>query len=168
MKIDLRIPLWISIIGYLLFFVMIVGFTVFLPWIVPVSLIVGAVIVGLIAWGVHKRILRWPIAIVIGVIALIFFFLAFRGFIVLVETQILGKIFLLSGLIGLVIIFLGRKNREIQEFEKFIGFETPLKRLSKNSKYLANRIFDPKKIWSNIYHPKPKSVLTRKKRRFRL
>ena len=129
MKIGVRIPLWISIIGYLLFFVMIVGFTVFLPWIVPVSLIVGAIIVGLIAWGVHKRILRWPIAIAIGIIALIFFFLAFRGLIVLVETQILGKLFLLSGLIGLAILFLGRPNKEIQEFEKFIGFETPLKRL---------------------------------------
>ncbi len=156
-----------SILGYLLFFVMIVGFTVFLPWIVPVSLIIGAIIVGIMAWGVHRRALNWLTAILMGLVALVFFILAFRGFIVFVETQVSGRLFLLAGIAGLVIIFLGRQRREIEEFEKFIGFETPLNRLNKNSRYLAAAIFDFKKLWSSIYHPKPKSRLSNKKKRKR-
>ena len=76
MKFSIRIPLWVSIIGYLLFFVMIVGFTVFLPWIVPVSLIIGAFLIGLIAWGIHKRVMNWLMFIVMVLVAFIFFFRA--------------------------------------------------------------------------------------------
>ncbi|MCL4447733.1 MAG: hypothetical protein M0Z77_04995 [Thermoplasmatales archaeon] len=168
MKIPFRIPLWISVLGYLLFFVMIVGFTVFLPWIVPVSLIIGAIIIGLMAWGVHKEVLNWLTAILMGTVAAVFFFLAFRGFMVFVETHVSGKIFLLAGIIGLTIIFLGRQRKEIKEFERFIGFQTPLKGLQRNSRYLAGAVIDLEKLWSRIYHPKPKSKLNSKKRRKRL
>ena len=61
MKFSIRIPLWVSVIGYLLFFVMIVGFTVFLPWIVPVSLIIGAFLIGLIAWALTHQVVLFII-----------------------------------------------------------------------------------------------------------
>lgn len=166
MKFSIRIPLWVSIIGYLLFFVMIVGFTVFLPWIVPVSLIIGAFLIGLIAWGIHKRVMNLLMFIVTVLVAFIFFFLASKGFVLFVETNVLGKIFLIAGISGLAIIFLGRENREIREFERFIGFESPLKGLRKNSKYVAGTFFDFRSVWSKIYHPSPKSKLRVKKKKF--
>ncbi len=164
MRVTFPVPLWLSIIGYVLFFAMIIGFTVFLPWIVPVSLIIGAFIIGLLAWGVHKRRVNLLVGIVMSAVAAIFFILAFRGFVLFVETQPEGKGFLIAGILGLAIIFFGRRRKEIEEFEKFIGFQTPLRGLRKNSLYLAGPILDLGKILSRIYHPKPKSRLSTRKK----
>jgi len=165
MKLEFKIPLWLSVFGYVLFFVMIIGFTVFLPWIVPVSLIIGTVLLGFIAWGIHKRKFKWPVAAAIGIIAIIIFALALRGFFEFVQAELSGKIFIISGVAGLIIIFLSRENREIEELERFIGFEPPLKALQKNSRYLAFKIYDPRKLWSKIYNPKPKSILSSRRKR---
>lgn len=165
MKLSLRFPLWLSILGYILFFVMVVGFTVFLPWIVPVSLIVGAVVIGSLAWGIHRRKVNLLIAILMVALAFVFFLLAFRGFVVFVESTLEGKVFLVTGVTGMAIIFLGRERREIKEFERFIGFETPFRKLRKNSSYLAGSFFDFKRFWRRVYKPRPKSSLSSGKKR---
>ncbi len=167
MKISLKFPLWLSIIGYILFFIMLVGFTVFLPWIVPVSLIIGAMVIGSLAWGIHRRKVNLLMAILMAALAFVLFFLAFRGFVVFVEETLAGKVFLLTGVIGMTIIFLGRERREIKEFERFIGFETPFRKLRRNGSYLAGSFFDFKRVWRRVYSSRPKSSLSGgKKRRF--
>ncbi len=155
MKLRIEIPLWLSFLGYSLFFLMVIGFTIVLPWVVPVSIIIATVLIGVMTWGIHRRAFGWLISIILGLGALLMIYFALSGFVYYVKTDVTGKLLAIAGLTGLAVILLGKRTREVEEFEKFIGFNRPLESIQRNGNYLL----------SKVYKPRPKSVLSRKRKK---